>query len=112
MLRLRFFFFYCSADHRDLHSFPTRRSSDLDRLRLRALDGAHRDVLLEHQVPPLEKDVDRKSTRLNSSHLGISYAVFCLKKKKTRNVKNHNTRPTNKAGKQQRSNPSIICHSM
>src|SRR5262245_64942050 len=29
---------------------------------------------------------DRKSTRLNSSHLGISYAVFCLKKKKT-NIK-------------------------
>src|SRR5262245_64677259 len=29
---------------------------------------------------------DRKSTRLNSSHLGISYAVFCLKKKK--NIKN------------------------
>src|SRR5205814_9789595 len=27
-------------------------------------------------------DPDRKSTRLNSSHLGISYAVFCLKKKK------------------------------
>src|SRR5262245_65196088 len=27
---------------------------------------------------------DRKSTRLNSSHLGISYAVFCLKKKKER----------------------------
>src|SRR5205814_3755814 len=27
-------------------------------------------------------DLDRKSTRLNSSHLGISYAVFCLKKKK------------------------------
>src|SRR5262245_64562904 len=27
---------------------------------------------------------DRKSTRLNSSHLGISYAVFCLKKKKPR----------------------------
>src|SRR5947199_2798997 len=31
---------------------------------------------------------DRKSTRLNSSHLGISYAVFCLKKKK----KKHSTR--------------------
>src|SRR5256885_17051893 len=29
-----------------------------------------------------QKDVDRKSTRLNSSHLVISYAVFCLKKKK------------------------------
>src|SRR6201999_4636263 len=27
---------------------------------------------------------DRKSTRLNSSHLGISYAVFCLKKKTTK----------------------------
>src|SRR5436853_4078751 len=30
----------------------------------------------------LLKPLDRKSTRLNSSHLGISYAVFCLKKKK------------------------------
>src|SRR5262245_65332467 len=29
---------------------------------------------------------DRKSTRLNSSHLGISYAVFCLKKKKKKKV--------------------------
>src|SRR5205814_10020868 len=29
---------------------------------------------------------DRKSTRLNSSHLGISYAVFCLKKKKHKNM--------------------------
>src|SRR5262245_63378360 len=29
-----------------------------------------------------ERIPDRKSTRLNSSHLGISYAVFCLKKKK------------------------------
>src|SRR5262245_10407913 len=31
------------------------------------------------------RDLDRKSTRLNSSHLGISYAVFCLKKKKKKN---------------------------
>src|SRR5690242_20789345 len=30
---------------------------------------------------------DRKSTRLNSSHMSISYAVFCLKKKKQRNKK-------------------------
>src|ERR1035441_10950925 len=30
----------------------------------------------------MRPDRDRKSTRLNSSHLGISYAVFCLKKKK------------------------------
>src|SRR5436305_12014496 len=33
--------------------------------------------------------IDRKSTRLNSSHVRISYAVFCLKKKKKQN--NHNT---------------------
>src|SRR2546426_6578680 len=31
-------------------------------------------------------DADRKSTRLNSSHLVISYAVFCLKKKKTLHI--------------------------
>src|SRR5947199_1764391 len=33
--------------------------------------------------------LDRKSTRLNSSHLGISYAVFCLKKKKKWEKDNH-----------------------
>src|SRR5437899_4983718 len=31
-------------------------------------------------------EIDRKSTRLNSSHLGISYAVFCLKKKKKKKI--------------------------
>src|SRR4051812_49552117 len=31
-----------------------------------------------------ERIIDRKSTRLNSSHMSISYAVFCLKKKKSR----------------------------
>src|SRR5690606_39505978 len=36
-------------------------------------------------IMPKEISVDRKSTRLNSSHVKISYAVFCLKKKK----KNH-----------------------
>src|SRR3712207_8013707 len=34
-------------------------------------------------VPEAERQEDRKSTRLNSSHANISYAVFCLKKKKT-----------------------------
>src|SRR5262245_63099910 len=34
----------------------------------------------------LDYIADRKSTRLNSSHLGISYAVFCLKKKKQQKV--------------------------
>src|SRR3712207_7409455 len=33
-----------------------------------------------------EMRLDRKSTRLNSSHANISYAVFCLKKKKTKNI--------------------------
>src|SRR3712207_8843547 len=37
----------------------------------------------------LSRNLDRKSTRLNSSHANISYAVFCLKKKKT--SKNSNT---------------------
>src|SRR5690625_7084683 len=32
------------------------------------------------------KGQDRKSTRLNSSHVAISYAVFCLKKKKRKNI--------------------------
>src|SRR5258705_5757480 len=41
---------------------------------LRAGDGG---------VAGAERDRDRKSTRLNSSHLGISYAVFCLNKKQT-----------------------------
>src|SRR2546430_11156201 len=35
-----------------------------------------------HVVETLERTTDRKSTRLNSSHSQISYAVFCLKKKK------------------------------
>src|SRR5438045_7969673 len=35
---------------------------------------------------------DRKSTRLNSSHLGISYAVFCLKKKKKQQTRHSYTR--------------------
>src|SRR5688572_370343 len=40
-----------------------------------------KDLLDKHGV------VDRKSTRLNSSHSQISYAVFCLKKKKNKNTK-------------------------
>src|SRR5947199_9992889 len=46
---------------------------------LRTKLGAGRDGL---SASSIVKDADRKSTRLNSSHLGISYAVFCLKKKK------------------------------
>src|SRR3712207_8637039 len=36
---------------------------------------------------PLPSRADRKSTRLNSSHANISYAVFCLKKKKQLNIR-------------------------
>src|SRR5690349_23147714 len=39
-------------------------------------------------------DVDRKSTRLNSSHVEISYAVFCLKKKKKKIENKHNKNQT------------------
>src|SRR5258707_11495934 len=37
-------------------------------------------------VLPLDSGLDRKSTRLNSSHANISYAVFCLKKKNDRST--------------------------
>src|SRR5688500_20233512 len=43
------------------------------------------DRLLAADIDEVAEDPDRKSTRLNSSHLVISYAVFCLKKKKQKN---------------------------
>src|SRR5207245_4908558 len=92
-----------------LHSFPTRRSSDLNRRILavpiaqenkrsslgHCLVGRRLETYALSWTPfarlgrrgkksiqrkPSERD--RKSTRLNSSHGSISYAVFCLKKKK------------------------------
>src|SRR5215510_15890468 len=42
---------------------------------------------------------DRKSTRLNSSHVAISYAVFCLKKKKKKNKKKKNKKKKKKKKK-------------
>src|SRR5690606_42127320 len=95
----------CSSAHPDLPSFPTRRSSDLtaasryeDNL---AVNKAVADVKDSVRIIPTPKSMnvkrgtttlndqwtitfagDRKSTRLNSSHVKISYAVFCLKKKK------------------------------
>src|SRR5690625_5455116 len=74
--------------HPALHSFPTRRSSDL---RSRNMDKDQSYVLavmgpeaVGRSLFPLgeyatKDEVDRKSTRLNSSHVAISYAVFCLK---------------------------------
>src|SRR5439155_10291467 len=106
------FFFSYYGDHRNPHSFPTRRSSDLLKSRRfgsppslaakgRDERGAEGDARREpdpaqgQRRRPDEKagepsvreadrrlEGDRKSTRLNSSHVAISYAVFCLKKKK------------------------------
>src|SRR5699024_11471984 len=104
------FVFLSLVDLRVLPSFPTRRSSDLDPVlfvrrglcavhrhnRPHALcpctntDRGHGDDFgsAYFHIPDAEADldaqtvrVDRKSTRLNSSHVSISYAVFCLKKK-------------------------------
>src|SRR5690606_39764869 len=107
-LKLFSFFISSSRAPRALHSFPTRRSSDLPSVHLTncrggcggyscnrllhfgAVDASscccHR-CLCGGSFPQ-----DRKSTRLNSSHVKISYAVFCLKKKKQ---KNENTRAIN-----------------
>src|SRR5206468_5836201 len=100
------FFFYAYGATRDLHSFPTRRSSDLyrkvpvnrDDIGATALsvEPEMEQVFVacpDHISNPddFERKLfvlrnyasqDRKSTRLNSSHDQISYAVFCLKKKK------------------------------
>src|SRR3712207_7903424 len=62
----------------------------------RLLGGLGHDLLalglafdhLQHRVAVGVPVLDRKSTRLNSSHANISYAVFCLKKKKNKNELN------------------------
>src|SRR6478735_10757809 len=77
-----FFFFLTLRPPPRSTLFPYRRSSDLleaFRVRLDLLgarfESGHHDVVLGGS--------DRKSTRLNSSHLVRSYDVFCLKKKNT-----------------------------
>src|SRR5947199_3052106 len=90
-----FYLVKSSADHPDLHSFPTRRSSDLQRststtpssspswtpAKGRSAGSPDRCGQRTALSRVSTRARDRKSTRLNSSHLGISYAVFCLKKK-------------------------------
>src|SRR5437899_3621953 len=64
----------------------------------RALPVAVRRAPLQPAFPVRARAADRKSTRLNSSHLGISYAVFCLKKKKRQdraNAPQYSLEPTN-----------------
>src|SRR6266576_4951272 len=55
----------------------TRLPVDLDRQRIGGAEGSRQGPVRDGRVGR-----DRKSTRLNSSHVEISYAVFCLKKKK------------------------------
>src|SRR5690348_18059028 len=83
--------------------FPTRRSSDLgvrvhlQRHRpLERQDHDRRDGRHARGVLALGRFAarDRKSTRLNSSHPSISYAVFCLKKKNKRILDTHKTHTT------------------
>src|SRR5690242_21106506 len=47
----------------------------------RLLSYAEGRQLSAEQISAMKAEIDRKSTRLNSSHMSISYAVFCLKKK-------------------------------
>src|SRR5690242_21229122 len=91
------YFHQRSVHNLDLHSFPTRRSSDLF---VNKMDraGANPERVLDEistRLTPAAMPIaspddvafarqDRKSTRLNSSHMSISYAVFCLKKKTKR----------------------------
>src|SRR5437899_8300854 len=73
---------------------PPRRHPLAARPVHRAVQGTVRRPLAddERRVQALRQPAaDRKSTRLNSSHLGISYAVFCLKKKKKKNEKTKST---------------------
>src|SRR5438874_13504840 len=75
---------YC--DHRDLHSFPTRRSSDLTivlAVRSAPAPLSRASSKRSDGMRSIAGSRDRKSTRLNSSHVERSYAVFCLKKKTT-----------------------------
>src|SRR5207253_7629565 len=96
------YFVYSHGPHRDLHSFPTRRSSDLEDLLQQVLISSLAVAPDGSSVVYVRRTVedgkyarrlwrvsfsggapeDRKSTRLNSSHVAISYAVLCLKKKK------------------------------
>src|SRR5690606_41665337 len=87
--------FQRSGAHRDLHSFPTRRSSDLSSMGMpdpsfgasihrRSKSKPSRQATSRWRAAcgvGSTAERDRKSTRLNSSHVKISYAVFCLKKK-------------------------------
>src|SRR5699024_12875884 len=70
---------YTLSLHDALPIYQGRGKAQPQGARLRAGEGPDRDLC--------DPQGDRKSTRLNSSHVSISYAVFCLKKKKKKNIK-------------------------
>src|SRR2546426_7761614 len=68
-----------SADLNEMRQTMVRRQADFENARKR-MERERADDSRRHTAHA----IDRKSTRLNSSHLVISYAVFCLKKKKNK----------------------------
>src|SRR2546422_3516847 len=74
------------------------RSVKLSALNVDALLGQAGLVVECFDNAESRRVVDRKSTRLNSSHGYISYAVFCLKKKKTRSQRDDPHRPLDPHG--------------
>src|SRR3712207_8988282 len=76
-----------SRPGRALHSAPEDQLDECGGLWVLSRRGPVRAAFCRHRVrhagEPRLGGQDRKSTRLNSSHANISYAVFCLKKKKT-----------------------------
>src|SRR5690349_23899850 len=69
---------------------------ELGELREPVPDGEVGSITMPHKRNPERSEhldtLDRKSTRLNSSHVEISYAVFCLKKKKKKAITHRTTR--------------------
>src|SRR5687768_18573085 len=74
-----FFFFFNDTATTEIYTLSLHDALPICR---RELDAHRRDSRLGRVRAPAAGARDRKSTRLNSSHGYISYAVFCLKKKK------------------------------
>src|SRR5688572_21462047 len=70
----------------DLITLIAHHSEDRRALEFLRDERAHPLLISIHRPGQHRRDADRKSTRLNSSHSQISYAVFCLKKKKITNT--------------------------
>src|SRR3712207_7168091 len=68
------------------HMLRSRGQSAVEDVVQDVLIRAYRALRADSRPIALRAWLDRKSTRLNSSHANISYAVFCLKKKKTKYI--------------------------